>query len=384
MFNHLGDIDRLAKSAIRVEHFATHDIAWANITGQALLTGAWMRTNDFDIAPIKDSPIPSIIYQKDVLLLPPDKQVGAVAQEVSALQLVEPSLSLLDALSLLAEHNWFFICEGSVITGIVTRHDLARPAVSLYLFARIISLEHGLRRLLGTYTNVPIPDMPSVDPNSTEPRYFSALLDGVGDIKELRFSLGFTSKNAFKKGTGFIADLRNHIAHGRSILNHVPDAPSAVEKIQKIDALLKRVSQLTDEREQVWTVYESTYIVQPQGTETVWAGSNAITVPMPLPIHVITAFNPFEQVLDSPENERRNSVLADFLGAKGFEFQSVLGRSVTGTWSEPSFAIHGMTRSEACELGRLFGQRAIFELDEDTLRVISVDGQERAQRPRSH
>jgi hypothetical protein len=49
---------------------------------------------------------------------------------------------------------------------------------------------------------------------------------------------------------------------------------------------------------------------------------------------------------------------------------ALLGRSVDGTWSEDSFLVVGTTRATAAELGRQFGQRAIFERDHDDLLVV--------------
>jgi hypothetical protein len=51
---------------------------------------------------------------------------------------------------------------------------------------------------------------------------------------------------------------------------------------------------------------------------------------------------------------------------------------------EPTVLIEGWSRGEAIEVGRLFGQRAVFELTEDEVQVVAcVDGEVRARRPRS-
>lgn len=205
----------------------------------------------------------------------------------------------------------------------------------------------------------------------------------IRNVPDLVSSLNFTSKNKFDKGTDFIVDLRNHLAHGRSILNQADNARSAVERIRKIDDLLSRVSQGTEEREQVWRAYAATHIVHQQVIETVWKGPGAGSLPLPLPIHVITAFNPFERVLDKAENKRRNDALSEILSVRGLEFQPVLGRSPDSFWTEPSFAVHGLSRVKACKLARRLGQRAVFELDADEFRVVSADGGVRKQKRRN-
>ncbi|HCQ01453.1 MAG TPA: hypothetical protein DIT99_12520, partial [Candidatus Latescibacteria bacterium] len=107
------------------------------------------------------------------------------------------------------------------------------------------------------------------------------------------------------------------------------------------------------------------------------------SLPLPLPIHVITVFNPFGRVLDTAENEMRNDVLSESLSIRGLEFRPVLGRSPDSNWPEPSFAVHGLSRVEACKLARRLGQRAVFELDADEFRVVSGGGGVRKQGQRN-
>jgi hypothetical protein len=205
----------------------------------------------------------------------------------------------------------------------------------------------------------------------------------IQNVPDLVSSLGFASKSAFDRGTGFIVELRNHLAHGRSILNLADDAQRVVERIRDLGRLLGRVARLVAERDQVWRAFAATHIVHRHVLETVWSGPGAGSLPMPLPIHVITACNPFEQVLSAAENTRRNGALCELLSARRLEFQPVLGRSPDGSWSEPSFAIHGLSRVEACKVARLFGQRAVFELDNDESRVVTTDGEVRERRRRN-
>jgi hypothetical protein len=53
----------------------------------------------------------------------------------------------------------------------------------------------------------------------------------------------------------------------------------------------------------------------------------------------------------------------------------VFGRSAypNSIWQEECWAVSGLTRSQALEIGRLFQQRAIFELTEEEIMVISSD-----------
>jgi len=90
------------------------------------------------------------------------------------------------------------------------------------------------------------------------------------------------------------------------------------------------------------------------------------------PIYVISADNPLEEVLSDDDNERRHLALRHILESRKLKFEKVFGESPNGKWSEASFAIEGMGKENACELAEKFGQRAIFELTQDEIKVISV------------
>ena len=79
--------------------------------------------------------------------------------------------------------------------------------------------------------------------------------------------------------------------------------------------------------------------------------------------------------MSTQENERRHLGLRDILESRELKFEEVFGESPKGKWSEASFAIEGMKEKDACELAKKFGQRAVFELTQDEIKVISVDGE---------
>ena len=123
--------------------------------------------------------------------------------------------------------------------------------------------------------------------------------------------------------------------------------------------------------DQIWQTYIDTKIVQ-KSNDHAWTGKNAIPLPWEPPIHVITACNPFEQVLTDDENQKRNSALEEILNARNLKYESVIGKSTKDSWQEISYAIHGLSRVQACELAFQFEQRAIFEIDNEELHVISA------------
>lgn len=383
MLDNTADIDRLASSAIRVEHFATHRIVDAPLDALVSEVRAWMDVNDFDVVPILSNEQPMVVLRAELAKVGDDQPLAASASPVIEEQIVSSSTPLPIALDALRAHGWLLVYDNNDVTGIVTQSDLGRPAISIYIFARMISLEHGLRRLLGSHSSNPITDEPPNDPDSADPKYLKDVLKEIRKIPELVECLGFSSKTAFDRGTNFLVELRNHIAHGRSILAQAEDAQDAVQRIKKLETLVSKISNLLREREQVWRAFEATNVIQKVHADIVWAGPGATPLPLPTPIHIITAYNPFEKVLNREENQQRQEALERLLNLRSVQFTSVCGVSPDGQWVEPSFAVHGLNRSAACALARYIGQRAIFELDDEFLYVIESDENVRGKRHRA-
>jgi len=382
MLESISDVNRIASSAICVDHFATRRIVEAPSQALASEVKAWMEINDFDVAPVQGNNQPMVVIRSELADLGDKRIVITCARPVNNEQLISSSTTLPRSLEVLRAHGWFLVYDNEEITGIVTRSDMDRPAISIYIFARLISLEHGLRRLLGSYSNTPITDVPPSDIDPVGPKYLSDVLKAIRAIPALIESLGFSSKSAFDRGTGFVVDLRNHLAHGRSILAQASDAQGAVKRIFELDRLVSCISCLLTERQQIWSAFESTTIVQKNEVEIVWAGSGSVMLPLPTPVHILTAYNPFERVLSNEENKKRHEALRRLLLHRPVQFLSVYGQSPDGQWIEPSYAVHGFSRSEACGLARDIGQRAIFELDDQFLYVFGSDEKLRGQRSR--
>lgn len=98
------------------------------------------------------------------------------------------------------------------------------------------------------------------------------------------------------------------------------------------------------------------------------AVTSPIAVRLPSPLHVISGCNPGYRA-DEAENERRHTYMEERLKQLGVDPIPAVGMSPDGTWVEPSWAVSGLTRDQVCELGRAFGQVAVFEID---VREVSV------------
>jgi len=97
--------------------------------------------------------------------------------------------------------------------------------------------------------------------------------------------------------------------------------------------------------------------------------------------HRFTGWNPGARPRPLAENERWNQQLWKRLHVAGTSVETALGW--LGSWSEPSFVVSGLSTTDAVQLGREFGQAAIFEITQDELRVIDCANEQiRAQRAR--
>jgi len=90
-------------------------------------------------------------------------------------------------------------------------------------------------------------------------------------------------------------------------------------------------------------------------------------------VHLITAWNPRGEGTPVPENELANVELAAELDRRSLRWLPAVGRDPSATWLEPGFCLIGVGRDEAAELGRSFGQLAVYEVDVDEVAVIWCD-----------
>ena len=88
------------------------------------------------------------------------------------------------------------------------------------------------------------------------------------------------------------------------------------------------------------------------------------------PIHVITAWNPYNIIRSSEENDTSNTDLAIALAGRGARFARARGSSTDGMHHEDGFVTWNLTRDEATELGREFRQEAVFEITADEFRLV--------------
>jgi len=375
MLERSAEIDDLAGRIFLAEHFCSRAIQAPEASEPVGEVRVWMELNDFDQAPIARSAGKQVVLRNALVGVAPDCPVADMAMATPAEHWLDGTAPLQQALMALVQRDWLLVRSGSELLGILTRHDLASPVVSAYLLARLLGLEQGLRRLYGSFSHQPLADEPGL-PGEPGGWSLATLLNHVALLVNLRDTLGYPSRSNFERATGGLVALRNHLAHGRSILTLSSRPDEAVERIQGLEELMGSVRRLLDDRAHVWDAFASTEIMGLDDAPVIWAGRGATALSLPEPVHVITAQNPHERVLEDNVNNERHQLLHHYLEMRfpKAELKEVVGRSSSGPWAEASWAISGLTRPEALAIAQRFQQRAIFELTESEQLVIGVDG----------
>ena len=90
----------------------------------------------------------------------------------------------------------------------------------------------------------------------------------------------------------------------------------------------------------------------------------------------ISAYNPYSEILDEPENLTRHSALSEELGDLGLSFVEGLGRDKEGQWpSEKSVLVLNITNVAARMVGNKYEQNAILWIGKDaTPQLLLLDG----------
>ena len=92
----------------------------------------------------------------------------------------------------------------------------------------------------------------------------------------------------------------------------------------------------------------------------VWMSGFDFCASRGMQIHVITAWNPGDERPSSEINEARNEQLRKEISSRGLEVLEALGSDPKSSHAEKSWAVVGMTDETAIELGRKYGQVAVF------------------------
>lgn len=375
-------IEELATTVFLAEHICSRNPFELDPNVSTEQASLLMQLYELDQAPVAGSGGTQIVLRMSLDVDKTVKKVGQFAVDTPAEHWVDHCSSLHYTIEQLAEHGWLFVRANRSLLGTIGRQDLGRPTISAYLFAVILGVERGLRRLYGSYQGRPIPDEPkrldaAQQDAGERPDNFITTIQYILKCEELRKALDYSSKSEARAALQRINEMRNHLAHARTVLEYGADTSDVLRHIRDLELLAGRVRRLLADREAVWTAYCETEIISTEGPSTVFTGAGAIRLPISTPVHVISAQNPYEDFLGEEENSRRTEILGKYLRSmsEAKDLTRVIGRSAdrNSIWEEDCWAVSGLTRSQAVEIGRLFQQRAIFELTENATMVISSD-----------
>lgn len=87
--------------------------------------------------------------------------------------------------------------------------------------------------------------------------------------------------------------------------------------------------------------------------------------------YMITASNPFSQLLDNKENEKRNQILYDLLSPDHSQILGAIGRSPDGSWAEKGWVVISDSERDLVALAQKFEQNAIFKFSTTGKEIIS-------------
>lgn len=345
------DLGRLASEALRVRHWMTRSVLHADPEESIGEVRLWMDARGFQVVPLRERPVGRFLRRGDL-----DTAEGRVTEHASPIampHLVEADLPLRSALPRLARHGWFFVIEGDEVVGIVTRSDLRRPAIRLHTLAYLLVLEEGLDTLLRSYGGYRAVDRRSFHHAVTDTLACTPLLADLG--------LARTDASRVLHG---LRHLRNHLAHGRSLLDHASELPDAVAVAARAAEICDQVWALIEDRDQIWEAYAQAHLVAPQGN-------------LPDEGIVITAYNPHDDLLPAEENQRRDQALHAILTLRGLSPIRTLASDGRGGFEEPGYAVSGLALDQALQLARRFDQRAIYRITADGIQVVDSSGRVR-------
>jgi len=220
--------------------------------------GRVMLERGFTQAPVVDGAgISGFVLRRD--LIESDEAVGLRTRGLGQDVLVSADTPLGGLLPLLAqvrfrEPAFYFVLEGHVVTGLVTRSDLNKESARAYFFVRLASLERsfnervrraypddGYLGFLGADQREKIRrrhrQASSLDLDVPMACYldFPDLLKIVGRTPEIRMDLGVTNEEVWLTTTQQFDELRNRVSHApRDIL----DSKLGIEQLVDIDRRL--------------------------------------------------------------------------------------------------------------------------------------------------
>ena len=230
----------------------------------ALRAADFLKDRGFDVAGVKDAVNGRVIGYVERRTL----THGKVADHVKPLTvdcLIADTTPLPEVLSFLKSREFAFVLDGTEVDGIITRADLTKPPVRVYLFGLISLLEMHLahwiraefegdswkdhlskRRLDAAVKLQEERRKRNQDIDLIECLQFCDKRDLVLKRKELRQALGLGGKNAAHRFLKRAEDLRDLLAHSQQDLVQGTAWEDLIELVEILEIVLERSDDLIE------------------------------------------------------------------------------------------------------------------------------------------
>lgn len=376
-----------AGDLIADQHLFTVRPGWATARAQNELASL-----GFTQAPVTDVPIRRFVTTED--LTAGAGTVGEVSRAITPEMFIEDACPLGTTLDRLRDHPVLFVRHQSHTIGVLTVADLEQPAVSLLVLGMITSTEAALDELIERASSRRWLDL--LDEQSRRQVHdiyedrrrhdadFSLVrcldLPKRVDLSlklELTEQLGFASKTAFKRWKKTVVDVRNHLAHGSTILSALPDPAQALDTIAEVRSFAARSWDLVADEESKLAAFTKAIISMVIEPFSKLTGPNAVgALPVAAPAYVITGENPGGLTSDADSNARRTHELQSALEEQHVPFVPV--QAGEDDWRETSLLVSAadLLPDQIFELATRFGQHSVFRLDENHVEIVRVEDEQ--------
>ena len=248
------DLHRMFRDRITAREIA-EPLAMFDSNHSAQSVRAFMESKSFDVVGVSVDGVPQGYVEKDKLS---EGYLGASVIPFTEITLLDEKTPLLEVLQTLAETQYVFLRFLGTPSAIVTRSDLEKAPVRMWLFGLVSILEMELLQMIkeagekdwwiDRLTNKrreaaeEIFDMKSA--NDEEISLADCLQ--FADKREIFLKTpslfgrtGFTTKNNWKSFMGSAEKLRNSLAHGNRI--GAGSWPSKAKLVVQIEQLIRRI-----------------------------------------------------------------------------------------------------------------------------------------------
>jgi hypothetical protein len=255
----------IATNGLRAGDLATRDLWCADISWSCRDAAHQMTQRGFDIAPLEEDPLRRFVRRDDLESGDADRPAADVAQPIDTTHIVTVDLGLADTLELLEKRGFLFVIEGGSVAGIITLADIQRIPVGMVVLSMILATELGLNELILRHYGdeqlaAHLPDDRrrlvltryaqlktwNVDARHVDVLQLEDRLRLVGEVDRFRAELVYTTPDAFESWTEELKRLRNSLAHGRTLLDHQPDAHRALQLTRRVREFAEAVWDLVD------------------------------------------------------------------------------------------------------------------------------------------